>query len=69
MITYQPLLNKLKKKKMTLHDLMIETGITPNTMTKIRKNKSVSLEILVKFCQALNCDFKDVIGYVEDLPK
>ncbi len=65
MITYQPLLDKLKKKKMTLRELMLETGIAPNTMTRIRKNKYVSLEILEKFCQVLKCDFKDVIGYVD----
>lgn len=65
MITYQPLLDELKKDKMTLRDLMLETGIAPNTMTRIRKNKYVSLEILEKFCQVLKCDFKDVIGYID----
>ena len=64
MITYQPLLKKLEKKKMTLRDLMLETGIAPNTMTRIRKNETVSLEVLEKFCQVLKCDFKDVIKYV-----
>ena len=57
---------KLEKKKMTLRDLMLVTGIAPNTMTKIRKNETVSIEVLEKFCHALRCDFKDVIGYVED---
>ena len=65
MITYQPLLKKLEKKKMTLRDLMLETGIAPNTMTKIRRNETVSLEVLEKFCQVLKCDFRDVIKYVE----
>lgn len=66
MITYQPLLKKLEKKKMTLRDLMLETGIAPNTMTRIRKNETVSLEVLEKFCHVLKCDFKDVIGYVDE---
>ena len=66
MITYQPLLKKLEKKKMTLRDLMLETGIAPNTMTRIRKNETVSLEVLEKFCRVLNCDFKDVIGFIRD---
>lgn len=65
MITYQPLLRKLEKKKMTLRDLMLETGIAPNTMTRIRKNETVSLEVLAKFCQVLKCDFKDIVGYQE----
>lgn len=66
MITYQPLFDNLKKKKMTLRELMLETGIAPNTMTRIRKNKYVSLEILEKFCRVLECDFKDVIQYMPD---
>ena len=66
MITYQPLLKKLKQKKMTLRDLMLETRIAPNTMTRIRKNETVSLDVLEKFCHVLKCDFKDVIGYVEE---
>lgn len=65
MITYQPLLKKLEKKKMTLRDLMLETGIAPNTMTRIRKNKPVSLDVLEKFCHVLKCDFKDIIKYSE----
>ena len=65
MITYQPLFDTLKKKKMKIHDLMIDAGIAPNTMTRIRKNKTVSLEVLEKFCHTLKCDFKDVISYVE----
>ena len=55
MITYQPLLKKLEKKKMTLRDLMLETGIAPNTMTRIRKNETVSLEVLEKFRSNLIC--------------
>ena len=66
MITYQPLLDNLKKKKKTLRELMLETGIAPNTMTRIRKNKYVSMEILEKFCSALQCDFKDIINYVPE---
>ena len=65
MITYQPLLDKLKQEKITLRELMLETKIAPNTMTRIRKNKYVSLEILEKFCQVLKCDFRDVVGYVD----
>ena len=66
MITYQPLLKKLEKKKMTLRDLMLETGIAPNTMTRIRKNQTVSMEVLGKFCSVLQCDFKDIVGYIEN---
>ena len=66
MITYQPLLDKLKQKNMTLRELMLETEIAPNTMTRIRKNKYVSLEILEKFCKVLDCDFKDVVSFKDD---
>ena len=66
MITYEPLFNKLEKKKMRPHDLMVLAGVAPNTMTKIRNGKNVSLEVLERFCRVLECDFKDIVGHVEE---
>lgn len=34
--------------------------ILPNTLTKLNQNENVSLEIIVKTCEFLNCDIGDV---------
>lgn len=66
MITYQPLIDRLEEKHMKLRELMMQTGIAPNTMTRIRKNKPVTIEVLEKFCEVLKCNFGDVISYIPD---
>ncbi len=34
-------------------------------MTKMRRNEFVSLEILCRVCDDLDCDFGDVIEYIK----
>ena len=46
-------------------DLRKITGISPNTLTKLSNNEFVSMEVLVKICRALNCDFGDIVEVVE----
>lgn len=40
--------------------------IAPNTMTKLRRDEPVNLSILARICQALNCDFGDIIEYIRE---
>ena len=35
-------------------------------MTKMSKNENVSMEILLKVCEALNCGIEDVVEFVPD---
>ncbi len=62
--------NKLKKllvdKNMSMSDLRKQAVIAPNTMTKINRNENVNMEILEKICQALDCDFGDIMEYIKD---
>ena len=37
-----------------------------NIMKKIRKNQDVSLAVLEMICNYIECDFGDLIEYVED---
>ena len=45
-------------------DLRIATGISPNTLTKLSNNEYVSMEVLVKICRVLDCDFGDIMEIV-----
>lgn len=40
--------------------------IAPNTMTKLRRDEAVNLAILGRICQALNCDFGDIMEYIRE---
>lgn len=56
-------------RKMSKADLRKATKIAPNTMTKLRRNKTVNLAILSKICDVLDCDFGDIIEYINDSSK
>jgi DNA-binding Xre family transcriptional regulator len=42
------------------------TGISPATFTKLKKNETVSLEVLMKICKVLDCDFGDIMEIVKE---
>ena len=64
MVSYKPLFRLLVERDMSKADLMRKAGISPNTMTKIRKNEEVSMTILNKICIALNVSYGDIVEYV-----
>ena len=45
-------------------DLRRSTGISPNTLTKLTNHEFVSMEVLVKICRVLECDFGDIVEIV-----
>ena len=47
-------------------DLRTLTGIGTNTLAKLSKNQSVSLEVLMKICLKLDCDISDVCEFVRE---
>lgn len=67
MTTYSGLWKILSCKNMSAADLRKYTGIAPNTMTKIRKNEKVSLDVLDRICDVLECDYSDIVSYTEDI--
>lgn len=64
MVSYKPLFRLLVERDMSKADLMRKAGISPNTMTKIRKNEEVSMTILNKICVALNVSYGDIVEYI-----
>ena len=48
--------NNMKKK-----DLQDKTGISSSTIAKMSKELPVSIEVLARICQTLNCSIEDII--------
>lgn len=44
-------------------DLVEELGISTSTLAKMRRGEPVSMQILAKICDKLNCDFGDLVSY------
>ena len=65
-IRYNKLWKILVDKKMSKADLRRMADISPNTMTKLRKDEPVSLQVLDKICATLNVDYGDIMEHVDE---
>lgn len=63
-VSYNKLWKLLVDKKMSKFDLRKIIEVSPNTMTKMRKDEMVSMEVLARICEKLDCDFGDIITYI-----
>ena len=65
-ISYQPLWNTLKERGMRKEDLRLAAGLTTNMIANMGKGKNISMETLVRICEALNCGITNVIKLEQD---
>ena len=64
MINYNKLWKLLIDKGMNKKDLMKVTGISSSSIAKLTKGQNVTTDVLCKICEALDCDFKDIMEYI-----
>lgn len=65
-VSYNKLCKLLVDKKMSKADLRKASGVSPNTMTKLRRDEPVMLNVLDKICETLGCNYGDIMDYVPD---
>ena len=65
-VSYNKLWKLLVDKKMSKFDLRKIIEVSPNTMTKMRKDEMVSMAVLARICEKLDCDFGDIITYIPE---
>ena len=59
-ISYKKLWKLLIDRDMKKKDLIALSGISQSSVTKMGKNENVNTDVLVRICQALNCDIGDI---------
>ncbi len=64
--SYNKLWKLLIDKKMSKADLRKASGVSPNTMTKLRRDEPVMLSVLDKICRILDVNYGDIVDYVAD---
>ena len=62
-ISYKPLWHTLVERNMRLR---LAAGLTTNMIANMGKGKNISMETLVRICEALNCGILDVIELEQD---
>ncbi len=66
-VSYNKLWKVLVDKKMSKADLRRAADVSPGTMTSLRRDKKVSMDVMIRICEALDCDIGDVMSiYRED---
>jgi DNA-binding Xre family transcriptional regulator len=62
-ISYNGLWKLLIDKSMYKKDLTEKLGISSATIAKMGKGESVSLEVLQKICDYMDCDIGDIMSF------
>lgn len=62
-VSYNGLWKLLIDKEMKKGDLLDKVGISSSTLAKMTKGEAVSLSVLERICEELDCDFGDLISY------
>jgi hypothetical protein len=67
-ISYKKLWKLLIDRDLKKKDLGEMAGISSTCIAKLGRNENVNTNILVKICEALNCDINDILELAETTP-
>ncbi len=63
-VSYKKLWKILIDKDMKKKDLQAAAGISWASVTKLSKNETVSMDVLIKICKALDCNIGDIVDLI-----
>lgn len=65
-VSYKKLWKLLIDKNIKQSELRKIAALNPSTVTKLHNNQSVPVEMLLRVCEALGCDFGDIMEAVKE---
>lgn len=65
-ISYKKLWKLLIDRDMLKKDLAKRAGISTTSIAKLGKNENVNTDILLKICNALECELQDIMELIEE---
>lgn len=65
-VSYKKLWKLLIDKDMKKKDLREKAGISWSSITKLSKDETVSMEVLMKICGELNCNIGDIMDLIPE---
>ena len=60
-ISYKKLWKLLIDKDLKKKDLAEVAGISQSSIAKMSRGETISMDVILKICTALNCDISDVV--------
>lgn len=68
MYDYSPLWETLQRKNISQYYLL-SNGIDYRTMDQLRKNKNITIKMIDRLCQLLDCSPNDIVRITPDEPE
>ncbi len=65
-ISYNKLWKQLIDKKISAAELRKKADIAPNTLTRMKKDQEVTMQVLERICRVLDSDFGEIVEYIPD---
>lgn len=62
-VTYKKLFHLMIDRGITSANLMESAGFSANIITRLKRDKYISLDSIEKICQALNCKVDDILEF------
>ena len=66
MISYAPLWDTMKQKKISTYTLVNKYGFSRGTLDSLKQNRNISTATLNDICTILDCRVEDVLVYIPD---
>lgn len=64
-INYKKMWVLCAEKELNQAELRKRAGISPATFTKLRKNQEVSISVLLRIAEVLECNIGDIADFVK----
>lgn len=65
-ISYNKLWKLLIDKNMNKQELKKVSGVSSASIAKLGKGANITTDVLLRICEALNCDITDIMEIVKD---
>ena len=64
--SYKRLFKKLIDLGMTNNELMEKAKVSKSTFYKMKNGQNVTTDVLLRICNALDCDIEDIMECIEE---
>ena len=65
-VSYKKLWVMCAEREISKADLRKQAGLSSATFTKLRKNQEVTLGVILKIADVLNCNAGDMMDFIKD---
>ena len=65
-VSYNKLFKMLIDKGMKKTEFAKEVGISANTLAKLSRNETVSMDVIIRICRTLGCSVDDIMDILPE---